>query len=664
MFDASQTRFTRRWYVSRFIRSVSRSVGTVAVLGMLSTTIAVAEDLAQGAPLADVPVGHWVYDAVDQLVKDGLIVGYPGGEFNVNRPMTRYEAAVLTDRAVDRIEAQLTAGNAVNPADLEAVKKLMAAFANEREDVEAHVAALQKTIDAQGKQVADLRSQADATQLRVNQGKLGFNMIVRPGTASYTLNGVTAAGVPIAPGKSIAFGSGANNIATTGSLNTGIMYSDVRVYLGGQIDPRWSYGIRIADAIKYSPFDATTVAPSYCAGATAYTVAATCASTVLNFGTTPPQNTLPLNLDDAYTQYSSPGGINVVLGRYAVGAYAKFGASPNGSLLFGGAGVTGANISYRDPHGHLDAMFYFGQQPINQSVLLSNGINTNAGAGNLTCTPSVYGLNAATSPAGLSTFNGINPFCTAHQVENAGWLVYAFDGPRIAVGGAADDLHGKQYTFYNPNQVTCTVAAGALKGTYQAASAALCHANFPTGTTSAPSSYYVNEQGNPIVGEAFVGAYFGPRDVPTFGIRLLYDRHIGVDPFTGAALTGGDAEAVEFTYASKGNLFSSGGYTNPFTNGGGRRNSNVIALGYDRYGLNSLSNIDNTQFSGAVNYENNGLQAVGISATHWFSDSIRFGFDAYHLQNDFNTQIPITTGGFVTQLQENQANLEMYLYFF
>jgi hypothetical protein len=693
-------------HLSRFFRTISQSVGILAVVSLMLTSVAVASptttvpasdttttaatasvaptnstnatasdaaadaaDVAQGGPLSDVPEGHWAYDAVSQLVKDGLIVGYPDGQFKGNRPMTRYEAAVLTYRAVDQIEAQITAGKAVNQADIDAVKKLMAAFAKELKDVEAHVALLQKTVDTHSKQLSDLKAEADATQLRVNQGKLGFNMELRPGTSSFTLNGVNAAGAAIPANTTVAFGTGTNSSAKTGTLNSGEMYDLFRIYLGGQLDPRWSYGARISDAIKYTPFDATSVSPAYCTGATAYTVAANCAYTLLNYGTTPPQNTLPLNLDYAYAQYSSPGGITSQIGRYSVGAYGKFGPSPGGSLLFGGSGVTGANLGYNDPHGHFYGAFYYGQQSVNQSSLLANGVNTNAGAGNLTCTQGIVGLNAATGVAGgQGSFSGINPFCTAQQSEEAGWLVYYFSGPRVALGGAMDNQQGKEYTFYNPNEVTCGAHG-------QAASAALCTANFPGTVTTAPTNYYLNGQGLVQAFEGYLSAYFGPKAVPTFNLQLAYARHIGVNPFLGGAWQQADAESAELTYASKGNLYAGGGYTNPLITGGGRRNSNVVALSYQRFGLNSLANIQNTDFGGATPFENNigltsinGLTGYGAEASHWFSDSIRFGVNAFHIQNN-NGQtgtsgIPISTGGYVTQVQENQLNAEMYLYFF
>jgi hypothetical protein len=698
--------------LSRFIQKISQSAGLLAVFSMMCTSVAVAnptatvpastttttataavaptsstttaatgfdaDDVAQGGPLSDVPEGHWAYDAVSQLVKDGLIVGYPDGQFKGNRPMTRYEAAVLTYRAVDQIEAQITAGKAVNQADLDAVKKLMVAFAKELKDVETHVAALQTTVDKHSKQLSDLKAEADATQLRVNQGKLGFNLMARPGTSSYTLNGITAAGAPIAPGTTVGFGSGVNSSAKTGSLSTGVMYNLARVYLGGQLDPRWSWGARISDTIKYSPFDATSVSPSYCTGATAYTTAANCAYTLLNFGPTPPQNTLPINLDYAYAGYSSPGGITSQIGRYSVGAYGKFGASPTASLLFGGSGITGANIGFNDPHGHFYAAFYYGQQSVNQSNLLANGVNTNSGAGNLTCTQGIVGLNATSTGNGVTGnghFTGINPYCTGSQSEQAGWLVYYFSGPRVAIGGAMDNQQGKEYTFYNAAQVSCTTGVGPAAVVRQAASSALCTANYPTAVVSAPTSYYLNGQSQAQAIEGYISAYMGPKATPTWNLQIAYDRHLGTNPFTGAVWQGGDAEEVALTYASKGNLFAGGGYTNPWITGGGRRNSNVVGIAYNRFGVNSLANIENTILGGATPYENNigfssinGLQAYGVQAAHWFSDSVRFGVNAFHVQLDNGLNgtsgIPIATGGYVTQLQENQLSAEMYLYFF
>ncbi len=125
-----------------------------------SAVTAGATDVAQAGPLSDVPRNSWAYDAVDQLAKDGIIKGYPDGTFKGNRPMTRYEAAVLAYRAVDMIEAQITAGKAVEKADIDAANKLIAAYGAELKAVERHVDALQQEADS-------TKSEADSTSKTV-----------------------------------------------------------------------------------------------------------------------------------------------------------------------------------------------------------------------------------------------------------------------------------------------------------------------------------------------------------------------------------------------------------------------------------------------------------------------------------------------------------------
>ena len=66
--------------------------------------------LAQVNPAQTVPFDHWAYDAVQQLVDMGIIIGYPDGTFRGNRVMTRYEFAMAVSRLLDAIEAMGVAG--------------------------------------------------------------------------------------------------------------------------------------------------------------------------------------------------------------------------------------------------------------------------------------------------------------------------------------------------------------------------------------------------------------------------------------------------------------------------------------------------------------------------------------------------------------------------
>ncbi len=58
---------------------------------------------AQANPAETVPFDHWAYDAVQRLVDEGVIIGYPDGTFRGNRAMTRYEFAMAISRLLDVI---------------------------------------------------------------------------------------------------------------------------------------------------------------------------------------------------------------------------------------------------------------------------------------------------------------------------------------------------------------------------------------------------------------------------------------------------------------------------------------------------------------------------------------------------------------------------------
>lgn len=54
------------------------------------------------ANISDVPGQHWAYGAVNQLSKAGLVEGYGDGTFRGDKPLTRYEFAVVTARALEK----------------------------------------------------------------------------------------------------------------------------------------------------------------------------------------------------------------------------------------------------------------------------------------------------------------------------------------------------------------------------------------------------------------------------------------------------------------------------------------------------------------------------------------------------------------------------------
>ncbi len=65
---------------------------------VLAALLFVATGRPALAASADVPFDHWAYDAVDQLQKAGVLIGYPDGLIRGKRAMTRYEFAEAVAR--------------------------------------------------------------------------------------------------------------------------------------------------------------------------------------------------------------------------------------------------------------------------------------------------------------------------------------------------------------------------------------------------------------------------------------------------------------------------------------------------------------------------------------------------------------------------------------
>ena len=82
-------------------------------------------------PFADVPAGHWAYDAVAQLADAGVVDGY-GATFGGDKLMTRYEMAQIVAKAMAK------GGNC---------DKLAAEFADELDALGVRVAKLEKKVD-------------------------------------------------------------------------------------------------------------------------------------------------------------------------------------------------------------------------------------------------------------------------------------------------------------------------------------------------------------------------------------------------------------------------------------------------------------------------------------------------------------------------------------
>lgn len=187
-------------------------VVTVGVLGVAS------------AQMQDVPLGHWAYQSIEQLIQLGILEGYPDGTFRPNQPMTRAEFAQAIARAyrsleeriralerrletvvgreqpaqppdltplrrqIDELRAQLQELQKLNEA-VQTLQRLFANFQQELEGLKPEVGSLKQELDALRRRIEALEGGREGVKVR---GDLTFGGFTTHGLErnrrAFTLN--------------------------------------------------------------------------------------------------------------------------------------------------------------------------------------------------------------------------------------------------------------------------------------------------------------------------------------------------------------------------------------------------------------------------------------------------------------------------------------------
>ncbi|GGO35154.1 S-layer homology domain-containing protein [Deinococcus humi] len=114
--------------------------------GMAAAQTEAPASAPQVPALTDVPAGHWAKDAIDRLVGQGIILGYPDGTYRGTQNLTRYEAAVIIARLLDQVRTGEVPASTIDADTLTALQ-------NAIQELAADLAAL-------GVRVSDLEENA------------------------------------------------------------------------------------------------------------------------------------------------------------------------------------------------------------------------------------------------------------------------------------------------------------------------------------------------------------------------------------------------------------------------------------------------------------------------------------------------------------------------
>ncbi|MCR5439063.1 MAG: putative porin [Selenomonas sp.] len=115
---------------------------SIGVLVMALTVFFTNSVLAAGNPFADVPADHWAYEAVNNLVADGVLTGYEDMTFKGQKEITRQEMAMMVARAMvaeNNVE--------VSSRDKQAIVQLAVEFSDELNSLGLRVNRLEQQAD-------------------------------------------------------------------------------------------------------------------------------------------------------------------------------------------------------------------------------------------------------------------------------------------------------------------------------------------------------------------------------------------------------------------------------------------------------------------------------------------------------------------------------------
>lgn len=214
----------------RFVnRSIKAVVATaVAIVAVIASAGAA---LAADNPFQAVATTDPAFEAVVRLYDAGYINGYPSTYFDGEHPVTRYELAVIADRAVTNIEADLknpATATHVTQEDIANARIVVDAFALEIADLQLKATALTPP-PAGG-------SPSDKAQIHL------YSYLRAPGTYTDNVTAVTPNGATIA--RNTAISDGVSNYVT-GSNSRGTGIQVLRLSVSGNLDPQTSYAIRL-----------------------------------------------------------------------------------------------------------------------------------------------------------------------------------------------------------------------------------------------------------------------------------------------------------------------------------------------------------------------------------------------------------------------------------
>jgi hypothetical protein len=273
-----------------------------APLDLPAPATVVQTNAAAAEGFKDVPANHWAYPALQQLQADGIVLGYPDGTFRGKRPITRYELAAITARAIKHVQellANAATAPKVSPDDIATLRKLI-------DDNTTQLAAVQKDVDVLKKQTA-----LNTATLNRQQFHLYYSLRA-PGTVTDRVSAYNSAtGLALPSGTKLTgpnMGLEGPQTLNSGLTSHGTGYQILRMIYSGDVDSKVAYAVRLEDRMY---LDNTSINGGLGGDSTSsFTPSAS--------GSFPNNGVLRINY--ATVKYTDPSGFYARAGRFVEGS--------------------------------------------------------------------------------------------------------------------------------------------------------------------------------------------------------------------------------------------------------------------------------------------------------------------------------------------------------
>ena len=137
-------------------------LGMVLSLSLLMVVMGGVAALGQADEeglFSDVPRDHWAYDNIKYLTERGIITGLPGGQYEGDKAITRYQVASLVARAVKYVKEH---PGTTGQQDLSSLEDLVFKLSDRVKAMDSDYSNLSSRVDGLQAEVNNLKSQEPA----------------------------------------------------------------------------------------------------------------------------------------------------------------------------------------------------------------------------------------------------------------------------------------------------------------------------------------------------------------------------------------------------------------------------------------------------------------------------------------------------------------------